>query len=163
MCHCCIIYHIFVWGRGACPTWWVLFFGVPSKATTWGPVAKKEKKYTVPDVSCPGVQGSPESWDFKRDLKVRTSRNRFGCAFCGFHLFFPLLVLFFYSFSTLLTFYRGGTTKATSKPFSREHSTSLDRQPKYPCHWSSSSRLSLSLAPAFFRRLTLDAHPAPAS
>ena len=41
--------------------------------------------------------------------QVPSSRKRFGCAFCGFHLFF----------STLLTFYRGGTTKTTSKPFSR--------------------------------------------
>ena len=42
---------------------------------------------------------------------LEASRNRFGCDFCGFHLFFHLLVLFLY--------YRGGTTKATSKPLSR--------------------------------------------
>ena len=48
----------------------------------------------------------------------RYSRKWFGCAFCGFHQFFPFLALF-RPFNALLIFYRGGSTKAAPNPYSR--------------------------------------------
>ena len=48
----------------------------------------------------------------------QVSRKQFGCAFCGFHSVFSLLVLLERSFSALLISYRDGFTKATSKLFS---------------------------------------------